>query len=243
MPIALKASQISELERFQTQPLRLGYALEILPVVSEVTDITLIPIQLTILDLQGIPVKIDTVRIDLVQSWGHLRVARITTLPYSQSPGAEQCITSICRLRAIIAHRLREMIHAAKAHAGKAKTWFKNGCPGRKHAAQAATEQDGQKSHHHAHHAHGRVRHFIKQTVHFFILPALFGVFGGLLACAVGMLVGHGMARLLSYRSSRGIAPRNLEDAVENDEKDGLVVNGEMPPQYEDGDVIVIEQK
>lgn len=208
---------------------------------SEVTDIALTPMQFTILDLQGVPVQVDTVRVDLLQSSGHLHIARITRMPYSESPGADQCTTSVCRLRAIIANRLRKMVESAKAHAGKAKTWIKHGCPGRKHA-QAAADQDGKKSHHHVHHGHGRLHHLLKQTVHFFLLPALFGVAGGLVACAFGMLVGQALASCMNRRSRREGA-RVLEVAVGDDEKDALVENGEMPPQYEDVDVIVIEQK
>ncbi len=234
IPTALKASQVSALDQSQTEPLRLGYALEVLPSMSEVTDIALTPVQLTILDLHGVAVKVDTVRIDLIHSWGHLHIARVTTMPYSQSPGANKCITSICRLRAIIANRLRKMIESAKAHAGKAKTWIKNACPGRKQA-QAGAEQDHKKSHHHAHHRHGHFHRFIKTASI---------IFGSVLAITLMLVVRQAWAYLSNRRSRRDGAgsPRNIEAAVEEDEKDALMENGEMPPQYEDVDVIVVEK-
>jgi hypothetical protein len=147
-------------------------------------------------------------------------------------------------LRAIIANRIRKMIDAARSGAGKAKTWIKNGCPGRKQA-QVNAEQKHQKSHHHhKHHAHGRLRHFLKQTIHFFVLPAMFGIMGGLLACAFGMLIGQAVASCMNRRCRRaGEESGNTEAAVEDDEKDGLMENGEMPPQYENVDVIVVEEK
>jgi hypothetical protein len=237
----LKAEQIRKSDQSHTKPLRLGYAIEVLPTISEVTDISVVPIQFTVLDLQGVVVKVDTVKVDLVQSWGKLHIARITQIPYAESPGANQCTTSICRLRYIVANRLRKMIEAAKAHAGKAKTWIKNGCGGRKQAP-AGAESAHKNSHYNGHYRHGRVHHFIKQAIVFFVPAAVFGILGGLLACAVGMMVGRGLAFCLNRRS-RDQGARGLEAAIEDDEKDALVENGEMPPQYEDVDIIVVEEK
>lgn len=234
----LKASQIRTSDQSQTQPLRLGYALEILPTNTEVADISLTSIQLTILDLQGVSVKVDTVKIDVIQSWGHLHIARVTTLPFADSPGANVCQTAICRLRSIVAHHLRKMMEAARAHAGKATTWIKNGCSGRKHAQKGAAQEAG-KPYHHGHHGYARLHHFVMQTLHYFVIPALFGIIGGLFACVLGMFVGQALAFVLKRRSGSEGA-RGLEAAIEEDEKDALVENGEMPPQYEDMDVIVV---
>ena len=240
-PVALKAAEVRKSDQSRSQPLRLGYALEVLPAISHVTDIALTPIQVTILDLQGVSVKVDTIRIDLIQSWGHMHIARVTHLPFSQSPGVD-CTNSICRIRAIIADRLRKMIDAAKAHAGKAKTWIKNGCSGRKNA-QAGAKQDQVKPHREAHHRYGRLRLLMKVAIHSFVLPAFLGVLGGLVACALGMVVGRGLAYLLSRRSRRDDLSENVEAAVEVDEKDALMEGREMPPQYEDVDIVVVEQK
>jgi hypothetical protein len=174
-------------------------------------------------------------------------MARVARIPYSQSPGADRCATSICRLRAIIAHRLRKMIEGAKACACKAGTWLKNCCRclGRKNG-QGVAEQDQQQQQHHAHNRHGRLRHFIEQTFHFYVLPVLYGVCGGLVVCALGTLVArafvHCWNRSFSRKGGRGL-PRNGEIAVETDEKEALMQNGEMPPQYQDVDVVVVEEK
>ncbi|KAF7513532.1 hypothetical protein GJ744_008826 [Endocarpon pusillum] len=254
IPVALKAPEIQTSDQSQSQPLRLGYALEVLPAMTEVSDVTLTPIELTVLDLEGVSVNVDTVKIDLIQSWGHMHIARVTRLPYAESPGANVCTTSICRLRAIIANRLRKMVQSAKAHAGKAKTWIKNTCSGWKHPKADAEHKDHinaepkdcMKPHRHLHHGlhrHGRFRHFVEQTVHFFVLPAIFGVMGGLLACALGMLVGQALAYLLNRRSRRDLGSQIIETVVEADEKDALMESGEMPPQYADVDIVVVEQK
>jgi hypothetical protein len=243
IPISLTATQIRTTDSSHSAPLRLGYAFEVLPTKSEVTDVTLTPIQFTILDLEGVPVKVDTVKLDLIQSWGHRHIARVSTIPYAQSPGADQCTTSICRLRAIIANRLRKMIESAKSGAGKATTWIKNGCPGRKRP-HAGAEYVHEKAHphHDAHHRLGRLRHFFTKMIHIFVVPALLGFWGGLVICSLGLLVGHALVRRFKRRSNRD-SPRNVEDALEDDEKDALVENGELPPQYEDVEVIVVEEK
>lgn len=246
IPMALEAEQIRSSDGAHTEPLRLGYALEILPSISEVTDVVLTPIQLTILDIQGVSVEVDTLKIDLIQTWGQIHIAGIDTIPYSQSPGVDQCTNSICRLRAITADRLRRIIDAARARASQAKSWVKNGCPGMKHAHPGAEEHHTEWHHPHTHHRQGHFRQFVDQTVHLFILPALLGIAGGLVACALGMLVGHALARCMisrSGREGRRLEPENLEAAVERDEKDALMDSGEMPPEYEDVEVVVVEEK
>jgi hypothetical protein len=63
---------------------------------------------------------------------------------------------------------------------------------------------------------------------------------GGLLECALGMMIGQGLAYLLHRWEG---AVRNVEAAMEVDEKDGLMVGEEFPPQYEVVDVVVVEEK
>jgi hypothetical protein len=245
IPISLKAPQIRTSDKSHTTPLRLGYALEVLPSLQEVTDIALTPIQFTVLDLQGVPVKVDTVKIDLIQSWGKLHIARISNIPYKDTPGADRCENSLCRLRAIITNRLRKMIEMAKEHAGKAKTWFKNTCGGRKHRPVEGAQKEHKKVHHHGHHRHHRVKHILKQFTRFFVIPAVLGVLGGILACAIGMLVGQVLVALWSRfrRGGERASVMNGETALADDEKDALVGDEGMPPHYEDVDVVVVEQK
>ena len=246
----MTATQVRTSDQSTTKPLLLGYAFEVLPTKSEVRDISLTAIQLTILDISGVPVKVDTLKLDVIHSWDHLHIARITRIPYSESPGADICTNSICRLRAIIASRLRKMIDTAKGQAGKAKTWIKNGCSGWK-PAQAGAEQAHEKPHRHGrhrhgshrHHGHGRLHRFFRQAVHFFIALALFGVPGVLFTYALGMLIYMGVARCYSRRSRREALGRDREIALEDGEKGALVENEELPPQYEDLQVVLVEEK
>jgi hypothetical protein len=106
---------------------------------------------------------------------------------------------------------------------------------------------------HHRFHYFG---HMLHQTLRFFVIPALLGVIGGLLASAVGMMVGQ----LISYvwlRFHRGgvrghATGRDLGvveevvivhemDGEEPNEKDGLLLDVEEalafvepPPEYGD---------
>jgi hypothetical protein len=54
------------------------------------------------------------------------------------------------------------------------------------------------------------------------------------------MMIGQGLAYLLHRWEA---AVRNVEAAMEADEKDGLMVGEEFPPQYEVVDVVVVEEK
>jgi hypothetical protein len=88
-----------------------------------------------------------------------------------------------------------------------------------------------------------RFGHILRQTLRFFIIPALLGVIGGLMASAVGMLVGQSLVYLwfrFHRRGQRGNV-RIAEIAVAEDEKDALVDAQELPPQYEDVEAATVE--
>ena len=251
-PVALTAPQIRKSDSTPSHPLRLGYALEILPA-KAFSDKKgeIIPLQFTILDLEGSPVHVDTVKIDLYRNVGGLTIAKISNIPFAQSPGAAECSTSLCRLRAILASRVRAMLEAAKARAQAAGAWVKakGGCRDKKNGEWRHGQNAGDRPHHrghHGHHAHHnmhRFGHILRQTLRFFIIPALLGVIGGLMASAVGMLVGQALVYLW-FRVHRGGQRGNIrivEVAVTDDEKDALVESGELPPQYEDVEAVIVE--
>jgi len=251
-PTALTAPQIRTSDSTPSRPIRLGYALELLPPRSFPNHAgQIITLQLTILDLEGVPVHVDTVKIDLYKNTGGLSLAKISSLPFVQSPGATECTTSLCRLRAIVLSRVRDMIEAAKARAKAAGAWAKakGGCHGKKVGGGRHGQKAGGGPHHghHAHHKMHRFGHILRQTLRFFIIPALLGVIGGLLASAVGMLVGQALVYLWfrfhrgGQRSGQRGNIRIIEVAVTDDEKDGLVEGRELPPQYEDVEAVVVE--
>lgn len=64
------------------------------------------------------------------------------------------------------------------------------------------------------------------------------------MASAVGMLVGQALVYLW-FRFHRGGQRGNVrlvEVAVSEDEKDGLVETEDLPPHYEDVNVVVVEE-
>jgi hypothetical protein len=244
-PPALTASQIRVSDSTPSPPLRLGYVLEVLPLVSfENEKIEILTLQLTILDLEGVPVKVETLKIDLLKNVGGLSVAKISIIPFAQSPGATGCTTSLCRLRAIVIARVRAMLEAAKARSHAAGAWIKSGCRG-KNGGPRHGQTVGDRPHHRhrGHHKMHRFGHILRQTLRFFIIPALLGVIGGLMASAVGMLVGQALVYLW-FRFHRGGQRGNVrivEVAVSEDEKDALVETEDRPPQYEDVEAVIVE--
>ena len=270
-PGPLSASQIRTIDSLKTDPVRLGWALEVLPAVTNKAEPgkELYTLQFTVLDLKGVPIEVDSLKIDILkhttlQEKTVVSIVKISPVSFSSTPGAKSCHNasqwSICRLRAIIAARIHSMLEAAKAHAGAAKTWAKSGCKGNKgpfgqhkgpfggHRGPKGDHRqlgnaEGRPHHgHHGPHRHGhRLAHILRQTLRFFIVPALLGVVGGLVASAVGMLVGQFIVFMWTrfhHGGQRGNI-RYVEVATEatssDDEKDALIIEkDELPPQYSD---------
>ena len=155
------------------------------------------------------------------------------------------------------------MLEAAKAHAGTAKAWAKGGCKDKKgpfgghkgpfdgHRGPKGSHRphgDGEGRPHHGHHGphhHGnRLAHILRQALRFFIVPALLGVVGGLVASAVGMLVGRTIVFMWArfHRGGQRGNIRIVEVAVEDDEKDALIIE-ELPPQYSDVEAVIVEDE
>src|SRR4051794_38052156 len=110
-PPPLTAPQIRVSDSAPSRPLRLGYAFEVLPAVSFAHEEgEIIPLQFTILDLEGAKVNVDTLKIDVLKNAGGLSVAKISNLPFIQSPGATECTTSLCRFRTIVIARVHSML-------------------------------------------------------------------------------------------------------------------------------------
>ncbi|OAL37901.1 hypothetical protein AYO20_02734 [Fonsecaea nubica] len=264
IPYLVSAPQIRVEDGQQTDPIQLDFAWERLtPIVSaDEPDKSILPVRFTILGLQGIPVKVDTIAIDLLQTPDQTSIARITTIPFEDTPGATTCDTtskwSLCRLRAIIAARLQAIMEAATARASAAtKGWHGRGkgCHGRK--SSNGLGPMGGEGHPHGHHkgGHGRQHghhrfhrfgHMLHQTLRFFVIPALLGVIGGLMASAIGMLVGQMISYLwirFHRNGQRGQASREIcvvEIVVDEEEKEALIENSEVdgelppPPDYRD---------
>ncbi|KAK5056656.1 hypothetical protein LTR84_012188 [Exophiala bonariae] len=265
----LTAPQIRVQDGQKTSPLHLDFAWaerELSPsnrMPKHGHGFSMFQFELTITALNGHPVKVDTVLVHVLRLFNKkTKIVKISTIPFNDTPGATTCDTSskwsICRIRAIIAARIQAMLNAAKTHTQAAKGWVKGqgkGCPGKfghpgghrggppfMHHEHGQASQGGHH-YHHNHNAHrfGRLLH---QVLRFFVIPALLGVIGGLMASAIGMLVGQFLVFLWIrfHRGGRRGNVRAVEIVIEDDEKDALIIDGEInPPQYEDVEASVDE--
>lgn len=234
----IKARQIRKDTGEQSIEVPLNFAVEMMPPVPSPhkDEISLISIEFTVLGMNGIPVKVNTISLKLIQTPAKdLVIVNQQEIPFEVTPGAESCETarvwSICRLRAIVMARLKSMVQATQEKTDSVQEWVKTRCGAQK-----------PHSHPHKHHGHGphryhRVGHMLHQTFRFFIIPALLGVIGGLAASAIGMLVGQSIVLLVrAYRRSQGRRPLGSierEIIIVSDEKNELLAE-EGLPEYEE---------
>lgn len=227
----------------QSARISLNFAMEVMPPMASLDedDVSLIPVEFTVLGLQGIPVKVSTIALKLIQGqMKELVIVNSEEIPFEATPGAETCETarawSICRLRAIVMARLKSMVETTKEKTDNVQEWVKTRCGGRK------PHPHPHKHHgHHGHHGHGphryhRVGHMLHQTFRFFIIPALLGAIGGLAASVIGVLVGQTIVLLFRFffrSEARPVRVVETEIVVVSDEKDELLAE-EGLPEYED---------
>ena len=256
----------------------LGHAIEVYHEYSDEQDAgnSLLTAKITILDLKGVPVKVDTVKATLLLSRSEhgsskLHILRLDRVPFNQTPGSASCdgqpIWSVCRLRAILASRLAQIVAAAKSHANGSNKWIARPGKGCKGAVKSQHQHGGPSPQSHPHHHHGshhpgwhrsmhRFGHMLHQAIRFFVVPVLLGVIGGLMASAVGMIVGQ----LIAYvwircrrNGQRGPLRRQQRQRhgevvlVTEDEKVGLLLietdQLPPPPAYQDAEVVHIKDE
>merc|ERR1711939_727039 len=115
-PFVVTTRQIRREDGQETDPVQMDFAFETLQPINSVQDpaVTVLPTRFTVLGLQGHPVKVDTIAIDLLQTPDQTAIARFVQIPFEQTPGATTCDPSakwsLCRLRAIIAARLQNIM-------------------------------------------------------------------------------------------------------------------------------------
>ena len=241
-PIDLLAS-VRAGENNDTAPLRLGFALEVLPPSQSSDDgAQLFPIHFTIVDIDGKTSKVDTAVIYAIQTTtGDLFISKIEKICFTKATPGADCTTSICRLRALFMYRLHQLIEAAKTGATKLgiRPCHRKGSPMGELETFNPTEEQAHASRpfhdqamHHGHHS--KASHFMHNAVRLFLIPAMLGVIGGLTACAIGTIVGQLIAFvwIRFFRGGRRGAIR-VEEAGTPNEKESLVAE-ELPPRYED---------
>jgi hypothetical protein len=262
VPAALYATQKLTSTGATSLPFPIDFILERLEPITSHNDRhrVLLPVRFTIVGFAGHAVHVDTLAIDLLASDGgrELGVVRVQKVPFGTTPGAASCpddeVWSLCRVRAIIQHRVLETMRAMRAKAAAAKGWVRGGCHrGLAHGMQRAQYRDHNGPEGHRHHGGRHMAHRYATMLHsalrFFVIPALLGVIGGLLASAVGMLVGQFIVFVwlrVVRRGRRKPFRREVVVVDENGEKCGLleadsvvVVDGddeEALPRYSMGD-------
>ena len=210
-PVSIAAYQMSLEDGEITAEQPLDFALEKLEAISsqEAESVIMIPLRFTVLAIGGNPVKTDTVFMRLLRTEKELVLLDTKLIPFEQTPGAEACDGSqgwsMCRIKAIVMARVKGMMEKMVESKEAAKGWVEGGCAGRfaghggpKGFGWMVGRRPGPHPHHahHGHHAHQhwhshRFHKALHRTIRFFLIPALLGIIGGLMASAVGMLVGQ----------------------------------------------------
>ena len=237
---------------------KLSFALERLePIRSKNEEEMVIPVRFTVLAVGGQSVKVDTVSIDLLKTGEDLVVMTVGTIPFNATPGANTCDEanswSLCRLAAIVRSRVSVMMAKANKWSGCHKKGPFGHIGGKKHGGKHG--KHGKYGKHHRQHSQAQhYGHMIHQTLRFFVIPALLGVIGGLMASAVGMIIGQIIVALWT-RFGRGGKKGNasqraqlVEVMLVEDEKDALLDSElppqyEVPPQYQDIEAVAVEEK
>lgn len=211
----------------ESTPLPFGFVVDVttpkLP--EDETGAQLVIIHFSIVDVGGVAVPVDTVNLHMikVENGPFLLVKdKVETTPTCKFTW-RQCGTRPMCYKNLLVARVRSLIAAARARAAAAAKKFSfKGCGGRR--------LHGHGGHRHPH--HGRFRHAFSRALRAFVVPALLGLSAGVTACALGMLIGHGIASLwIRYRRCQG---RPVEESGDNTEKEGLMAYEDLPPNYED---------
>ena len=214
--------------------LPLNFAMEVMPAMPSPhkDGVSLIPIDFTVLGLDGVAMKVNTISLKIIQTpTNDLVIVHTEEILFEETPGAAECegrsLWSLCRLRAMVISRITSIIEASRERASRAHDWVRekaggcgrgrrpHGMGGKHHPhphpgpMDSEHREDHEHLHHHWHHGQHKYHHkghhlsrMLHRTIRFFVIPALLGVIGGLTASAVGMLVGQAIV-LLWFRAYR----------------------------------------
>lgn len=159
----VKATQIRKDTHERSVDFPLNFAADVSsPVNSPDNDgVQLISVEFTILGLNGIPVKVPTISIQLIKTpHDEYVITQITVIPFHKTPGAKTCENSaswsLCRVKAILAARLKSMIEGAKDRCHKMQAWMQQkpkGCKGKRPHGPGLPPPPPHK-HHHDEHEH-----------------------------------------------------------------------------------------
>ncbi|KAL4890314.1 hypothetical protein BDV59DRAFT_184765 [Aspergillus ambiguus] len=262
-PTLITATQRRLSDGEESEPISLGYAVEMMPLPSPPEEpLDMVEVRFTVLDLDGHPVPLDTVAISLIHDQeGNLYMAKTdieeTTpdrLSWKQCRGKPRC------LRRLLFNRMRALFAAAKArmlglgprpdgcgppphHPPRPDGFGPDRVPPPFSEDMDRMADGFGRPHHHHHHMHhfhhAKWRHTFARMVRFIVVPAILGVSAGLTASALGMLVGQTLVYLWQ-RYRRSARQESLEQGNES-EKQGLMDEEDLPPAYSDDDTVIEE--
>ncbi|KAL1871492.1 hypothetical protein Plec18167_007052 [Paecilomyces lecythidis] len=257
-PLSINAVQRRIADGRESTPIPLGFALEVEPLVAPMDEPgpELLSLRFTVLDLAGHPVPLSTVVIALIkdESGSLFLVKTDVEEPKTDIVSWRQCRGKPKCLQTLLFSRVRSLVESAKARMMKAKARLmgSKGCHGGSRFPMDAArpprpmfEEFGRPhrrphpgGRHHFHHMHrsGWERTF-SRVFRFILVPAVLGVLAGLVASALGMLVGQVVVFLwLRYR--RSTTDRSVSAVEEGDdmEKEALIAEptDDLPPEYDD---------
>lgn len=231
----------------KSDPIPLGYALEVMPLDASEDEpaVELLAVRFTVLDLDGYPVPLNTVVINLIYDGkGNFYIAKTDIEETAPNPVSwRQCHGRPTCLRRLLLDRMRGLFASAKSRIlGMASKM--RGSKGCHKPSRPGAWTHGQTGH--ASHPHNQMHHMyragwertVSQIVHFVLIPAVLGILAGLTASAIGMLVGQIIVALwLRYRRSTGQRSNASLEQGSEFEKQGLMAEpaDELPPAYTDG--------
>ncbi|KAL5337110.1 hypothetical protein BJX70DRAFT_370372 [Aspergillus crustosus] len=252
-PISAVQRRIQDGE--ESEPVPLGYAVEMMPIPSPAEEpFDMVDVRFTVLDLDGHPVPLDTIAITLIHdAEGTLYIVGTNIEDTADRESWKKCAGNTKCLRRYLVHRIRSMFAAAKE---RLIGMFKGqGCadvasppppfppfpPHRHHGDYdrlSPGEHPGHRGHHghHGPHPHDDFHKTWEKTLHrvvrFIVIPAVLGVLAGLAASAVGMLVGQ-CAIYMWHRYRRTSRSEVVEEGSVT-EKEGLMTESteEFLPAY-----------
>ncbi|KAL1956759.1 hypothetical protein VTO42DRAFT_6812 [Malbranchea cinnamomea] len=217
-------------DNLASRPIPFGYIVEVsAPELDEdESGAKLLVVHFSVVDVGGVAVPVDTVHLHLIKiKNGPLLLVKdkVETSPTCKFSWRQCGSRPKCYKNLLIA-RIRSLIAAARARAAAAanKLPFK-GCRGKHHAYGG-----------HHHHQHSQFAHAFAHALRSFVIPAVLGLCAGVTACALGMLIGHGIAALwIRYRLRQSPRGRPDQESGDDSEKEALMEGEEdLPPRYED---------
>ncbi|KAF5863066.1 hypothetical protein ETB97_010634 [Aspergillus alliaceus] len=229
----------------ESEPIPLGYAVEMLPLPTPPEEpVEMVVVRFTVLDLDSHPVPLNTVAINLIHDpEGNLYMVKTdiedntpNSVSWRQCRGKPMC------LRRLLFNRIRALFAAAKArmlgimgpkpHCGRPRPQHDGFGPNGMPVGEGHVGRPGHPHHHHMH--HGNWERTASRVVRFIVVPAALGVLAGLAASAVGMLVGQ-VVVFLWQRYRHSDREESLEQGTTS-EKQSLMTEtaDDLPPAYSD---------